>query len=74
VDDVIGVDPAELAQNQGRRAEAGEDGLDEVGTDEGGEQQPSGTDTPGQNDAEEGEGAGKETDEGIGFHDLTGLI
>ena len=72
VDDVVLVDPAEFAENEAGRAEAGEDGLDEIQADEGAEQQPGGVDEVGEGDADEGDGAGEEADEGIGGHGLVG--
>jgi len=62
VDHVIGINPAQLAQDQGRRAEAGEDRLDQVETDEGAQEQPPRIDEVGEGDAEQRDGTGEEAD------------
>jgi hypothetical protein len=69
VDDIVLVHPAELAEEEGGRAEAGEDGLDEVEADEGGQEQPPGADPVGEGDPEEDDGTGEQVDEVVGGHE-----
>ena len=68
VDDAIVAEPAEGAENQAGRAEAGEHGLDEVEANEGRDEQPPRADEVGEGDAEEGDGAGEEADERFNLH------
>jgi hypothetical protein len=70
VDDPIIPQPGELAQEEARRTKAGEDRLDEIQTDEGGEQKPPRVDEMGEGDTEQGDGAGEEADEGFNFHGI----
>jgi hypothetical protein len=67
-DGAVCAQPAELAQEQGGRTEAGEGRLDKVEADEGGEEQPSGADQEGERDAQQDEDAGEDANKGFGFH------
>jgi hypothetical protein len=68
MDDVLRVDPPQLAQQPRRRAEAGHDGLQEIEPGESGQQQPPGADLPTEKRSDEDDGASEEADERFGFH------
>ncbi len=74
MDDAIIAEPAEGAENEAGRAETGEDGLDEIQADKGRDEQPPRIDEVGEGDADEGDGAGEETDEGVDFHGEERLV
>ena len=57
------VQPAEFLEDQTRWAETREDRLDEVGADEGGQEQPPRADFPGERGAEQDKRASEEANE-----------
>lgn len=65
-----GIDPAEFAEDERRRAKTGERGLDEIEPDETGEEKPARVDIVSEGDAEQGHAAGEDADEGFGFHKI----
>ena len=68
MDDILIVNPAELAEDERRWAKTGEHGLDEIEPDEGGQEQPEGMNPISEGDPEQGDGAGEQADEVVGGH------
>jgi hypothetical protein len=68
MDNPVVAEPTEGAEQEARRTKAGEDRLDEVEADKQREEQPPRADEVHKGDADEGDGAGEEADEGIDFH------
>jgi len=73
VNHILGVDPAELPQNQSRGTKAGEDGLDQVEARKARQEQPPRADLPSEHGPKEHHDTRKETNEGISFHDVMNI-
>ena len=70
MNDILCINPTELPQNQSRGTKAGEDGLNQVEAGKSGEEQPPRADLPSKHGPEEHHDTGKETNEGISFHNV----